>query len=429
MEKKISKNLVGYSYSQGITIASQLLIVPFFVTAWGIHQYGEWLIIIGIPSTLALMELGVSQASATRASIAAGRKDLNSVKQSLDTAFAFSIAASLIIIIVSILTAQIIPWSEWIKIEKIPQADAEKIFICMSISVAGTFMAGPVSAWLKALDKTSTSAFWMANRRAAEVLISLTALILQAEPLALAACIMVSSVITTVLFYFIALYHSEIGCITTRNFKKQELRSVISPAISGMAYPLSITLTSQAGTLILNTLTDSASVAIFITTRTMVRLLMQVGVVFNNSMRPEASRLIGKGDPHQALQLVRKGSLAASITAVVGLASILTIGPYIIEILTGKAGSVTPTYIALIASHSITNVFWYTPATFLFAQNLHSKISYTYLLSSITSIALWIIFPTILSPITAAAFMMLAPELTTLTFTLIAYKKYDTNKA
>lgn len=94
--KKINSNLLGYSYSQFVTLAAQIVVVPFFLSAWGVQQYGEWLVITGALMLLTLMELGVAQASSTQATLAAGAGNRVEVRVSLDTAMTFSVCADVL---------------------------------------------------------------------------------------------------------------------------------------------------------------------------------------------------------------------------------------------------------------------------------------------------------------------------------------------
>ena len=41
-----------------IRILDQLLLVPFFLTTWGVEYYGEWLTLSIVPSILAFSDLG-----------------------------------------------------------------------------------------------------------------------------------------------------------------------------------------------------------------------------------------------------------------------------------------------------------------------------------------------------------------------------------
>lgn len=411
LRHKITRNLSGYTYSQLITLGSQILVVPFFLSAWGVQKYGEWLVLTSIPTFLAMLELGVAEASATRASLASGSRDIVTIRKTIDTALAFSIITSLIVAILGTIIATTVPWTTYLKLTTIDLQSSKHIFIYMSLYLAGNFLAGPISAWLKSMDLTATSAFSMANRRAAEMVVIAISLLGGANPTTLAACLMITSFATTTIYYFIALHHSTIGAMSLSNADRKELYVVFWPAISFMALPLSQVATLQGGVLILNSLAGGATVAAFSMSRTMVRLLMQIGIVFNNAMRPEVSRLLGQNLEAKARKIVKKGSLTAAGIMLVGLCGVALFGSKILAIWSDGKVILSETFLVILALHAVINVLWYVPSTLLFAQNKHGNISWFYMAFSTISLFLWWLFSSKISALNGAALMMLLPEL------------------
>ncbi len=418
MRNKIFRNLSGYGYSQGATIVAQIVVVPFFLAAWGVRQYGEWLVLTSIPMFLALMELGVAQASATRASLASGSQDKASINRILDTAMAFSVAAATFVAAIGTILAVIIPWGNILKLSDIDSNAATSIFIYMSFYLAGNFLAGPISAWMKAMDRTALSAFWMANRRVTEMTVTAVALYLGTGPVALAICLMVTSYITVLICYVIAMRHSSIGAMTMKHASKEEFNTVLWPAVSFMAMPLAQVVTLQGGLQLLNSLSGGAAVAAFSMARTMVRLLMQVGIVLNNAMRPEVSRLLGQGKENEARNIIKNGSMAAGALMLFGIAGVALLGPDILKTWSDGKITLTASSLVLLALHAAINVLWYVPSTLLFAKNRHGNISWYYMVFSTLALLIWWLCSTLVPPMTGAALMMLIPEV--LMFILLA---------
>lgn len=423
LRNKIFRNLSGYGYSQGATIVAQIVVVPFFLAAWGVRQYGEWLVLTSIPMFLTLMELGVAQASATRASLASGSKDLPAIRRILDTAMAFSVITSITVAALGSTLAISLPWSKWLNLSDIDSKSASIIFICMSFYLAGNFLAGPVSAWMKAMDRTALAAVWMANRRVAEIIVTAVTLCLGANPTTLAACLMLTSFATLIACYTIALRHSTVGAMTLRYASRIEFRIVFWPAISFMAMPLAQVITLQGSVQLLNALSGGVAVASFSMARTMVRLLMQVGIVFNNAMRPEVSRLMGQGNVSAARRLVEKGSIIATLLVLAGLISVGIAGPKALEIWSRGNVTLPSSLLILLALHAVVNVIWYVPSTLIFAKNSHSSISWYYMILSVSALALWWLCSPLTTPMFGAAIMMLIPEALMLCLLLKIYAK------
>ena len=423
LRNKIFRNLSGYGYSQGATIVAQIVVVPFFLAAWGVRLYGEWLVLTSIPMFLALMELGVAQASATRASLASGSKDITAIRRILDTAMAFSVVTSITVATLGTILATSIPWSKWLNLSDIDPSAASVIFIYMSFYLAGNFLAAPVSAWMKAMDRTALAAVWMANRRVAEIIVTAVTLYLGASPTTLAIFLMLTSFVTLITCYAIALRHSTSGAMTMRYASRKEFRIVFWPAVSFMAMPLAQVITLQGSVQLLNALSGGIAVASFSMARTMVRLLMQVGVVFNSAMRPEISRLMGQGKVLAARSVVKKGTIVASLLVLTGLLGVGLVGPKALEIWSHGNVILPASFLILLALHAVVNVIWYVPSTLIFAKNGHSSISWYYMTLSIIALTLWWLNSSLTTPMIGAAIMMLIPETLMLCLLLKIYTK------
>ena len=63
VRRNILSNGLANILSKTVRVAEQLLLVPFFLSAWGAAYYGEWLTLTIIPSVLAFAELGVGTSS------------------------------------------------------------------------------------------------------------------------------------------------------------------------------------------------------------------------------------------------------------------------------------------------------------------------------------------------------------------------------
>lgn len=412
LNKKIGRNLIGYGYSQIVTLAAQIVVVPFFITAWGVQQYGEWLVLTGALMFLSLMELGVAQASATRATLEAGAGDVKSVRISLDTAMAFSLASAGLVVSASSLLSWILPWSELLNLSSIPTTKAGLIFLAMSGWLASGFIVGAVAAWLKAVDKTALSAVLVAHRRAIDVLVTAISLLLDASPLQLAVALLLTSVLTMLACYAWAARCSSIGLVTLRFACWSEFRTVLQPALAYMAYPIAQTVTLQGGVQLMNHLTNASTVVAFTMARTMVRLIMQVGMVFSNAIRPEISRLLGSGNERKAAEVIIRVSALSTSLAIAGLLVVSVMGPWLIKIWSSGEVEISAAFLVLMSLHAVVNVMWYVPATYAFAMNRHTTISWSYMTTSIFMIiGWWALAGT--SPIVEAALAMLAIELTT----------------
>jgi hypothetical protein len=64
LKKNLLKNGLASALQKIIKIVEQLLLVPFFITAWGAAYYGEWLTLTIIPTIIGFSDLGFGTAAA-----------------------------------------------------------------------------------------------------------------------------------------------------------------------------------------------------------------------------------------------------------------------------------------------------------------------------------------------------------------------------
>ena len=76
MRNRIKSNLFAAVFGKSVLILQQFLLLPVFLSKWGVEYYGAWLIISALPATLSSANLGLGPASSTRAVLALGRGDV-----------------------------------------------------------------------------------------------------------------------------------------------------------------------------------------------------------------------------------------------------------------------------------------------------------------------------------------------------------------
>src|SRR5690606_26689776 len=90
LKLRLSTGLAAQTYSQAVTIGTQLLSVPVLISAWGVEQYGVWLLISAIPAYLALADLGFAQVGGSDMTMRLARGDREGALVTYQTTFAMN---------------------------------------------------------------------------------------------------------------------------------------------------------------------------------------------------------------------------------------------------------------------------------------------------------------------------------------------------
>ncbi len=404
-------NMLGYGYAQVVTLLAQLVQVPFFLHYWGKAGYADWLVLTGVPMLFILLDLGVTQASASRATISAGAGDWDTTRRSLQTALMFTLALAFAIVGLMALATPHIDWVPLLRLSTLAQADARHIALLMAVCLALQLLGGPVDAWFRAIDRAPLGAFLIANRRMADIAATITVLACGGTPVQLAGALCLVQLVLLAVIARIVARCSPQAMLGLRAASWQEFRLILKPALAYASFPLSQAVTLQGGLQVLNQLSDASAVVGYTMARTLVRLIIQFGVVANNALKPEISRLAGQGQMRLARDFTRTAARNILLACVAAYAALVVAGPHIIAWWGHGAVHVDSTTLALIGLHAVLNVAWFIPAALMIATNTHGAVALTYGIASVLALALWLALPHAVAPVTGAALLLAVPEL------------------
>lgn len=414
--KRLRLNTVSYGYTQIVTIAAQLLLVPFFLKYWGTEKYADWLILTGIPTLLTLLDMGVSQASANKATVLAGSGDKEGARRSMQTALAFSLAICTIIITITLTITPAVNWNSLLNLKSLSNGESRQIILMMSLYLCTSVLGGPLDGWYRTIDRTATGAFLLANRRMADILISITILLSGGSPTDLALALLITQLIALSILTLIAQKLSPWPILGLKNASFLELKSIYKPALAYASFPLAQLVTLQGGLQILNQVAPPQVVVGYVMARTLMRMIIQLGTVINNALKPEISRQAGKGNLLETQKLTLKITRWILSVCVLAYLFLVIAGPYFISFWGHGKVHVQSMELSLIGLHTLANVAWFIPAAILIATNKHIKLALVYSSSSIASLCIWIVFSKNIDPIVGAAMILTIPELATAIF-------------
>lgn len=435
LSKRLRLNTLSYGYTQIVTIAAQLLLVPFFLKYWGTDRYADWLVLTGIPTLLALLDMGVSQASANKATALAGGGDKNGARQSMQTALAFSLSICLSILLISLIVAPLVNWNSLLNLKTLTTKDSATIIILMSIYLCTSILGGPLDGWYRTIDRTATGAFLLANRRMIDILVSIIVLTFDGSPINLATALLSTQTLALLGLSFVAHKLSPWPVLGLKNASFEELKLIYKPALAYASFPLAQLVTLQGGLQILNQVAPPQFVVGYVMARTLMRMIIQLGVVINNALKPEISRQAGKGDLQETRKLTNKITRWVLLVCIFAYAILVYIGPYFIDLWGHDKVQVGRLELFLIGMHTIVNVAWFIPAAILIATNKHARLAGIYSTSSILSLGFWIACSNSIDPIAGAAMILTVPELATAiyyytsNFKQLPSKQHETNKS
>lgn len=423
LKKRFKLNVLSYGYSQIVTLAVQLLLVPFFLKFWGTDRYADWLVLSGVPMMLVLLDLGVAQALASSATMQAGAGKRDEATASLQTAFVFTIFLCLFLLILAFTFGWHLNWSQILGLSTLSENEARIIVVCMTGFLCAGLMGGPLDAWFRTIDRTAAGAFLLANRRMLDVVVSIAILYGGGDAVDLAVALVISQCLIGIALYVVAIRWSPWSIFGVSKASRLIFYKTLKPALAYMGIPVAQVITLQGGLQVLNQVGTPTMIVAFTMARTLMRLIMQAGVVANNALKPEISRLNGQGRISEAIAFSKKLSTRTFVFSILVYAFLVYGGPWIIAVWSHQKVATDHMTMALVGLHTLAAVAWWIPGAILIATNRHASLAVPYAVTSVLALMVWVGISDVISPILGASLLLLMPELMAIAAMTVALRR------
>lgn len=335
-KKKILKNGFASAVLKGVKISEQLLLVPFFISAWGAAYYGEWLTLTIIPTIIGLSDLGFGTAAANTFIL----KYVAGDKKGAADVYRSGMLALHMIILLSILVSVIIVFvcSFYGVFDKslINRSDAIISVSILMFAKIITFYKQLFDAYFKASRKFNVSINLQTVYSFCVVASSILVLVLKGG-------IILYALVNLILTVIYVAGHAIMAkrTLPVENYKgtvvKSEIRSLVNIGMGYLLAPVWQAIFFQGTTFVVRIVLGPVAVTIFNTVRTLTRAIYQANSLVVGSVIPELQFAIGTDDLQKARKLFRFSVLVISVISIAGMIFLLTGGPWFYEVWTRKA--------------------------------------------------------------------------------------------
>ncbi|HEY9825440.1 MAG TPA: hypothetical protein V6D19_08335 [Stenomitos sp.] len=392
LKQRFLKGLGANAFGQIVTALIQIVSVPVFLKNWGVELYGEWIILSSIQSYFLMSDIGFSSVAANKMTMLVSNDKRNEALVTFQSVQMFVSIISIIIFLFAITICSVFPVEKSLNIHLLSHKDVYIIILIMTLEVLINLQIGFISAGFRCEGEYARGSFYFSlNRLLTFGSISIS-VIFGANPiLASIISLVVSAICFTVMLKHLQRLYPWIQ-FGTQYVSLQEIKKLLIPASTFMAFPLGNALSIQGLITIIGVTLGSHSVVIFSTLRTLTRFTWQIMNTINNSIWPELSIAFGRGDLPLVRLLHRRACQASLILSLIFIVLLSIFGLKIISIWT--LGTIKPDRIlfALMLVVIFFDAFWLTSSILPVATNQHSKVSIYYLLGTSCSIVFSYIF-------------------------------------
>ena len=283
----IFKNASASLLQKFLRMADQLLLVPFFLSAWGVSEYGEWLTLSAFPTILKLCNVGIGTASANSFVLKFISRDLKEAKEIYYVGWYLVTTVIVVSFILGIAAIGILnSFGIFDKLEIEKSVSLEILLFLMSAQLLN-FYHPLLEARYLARRRASQTMMLTSFSMLLQILISLAILLNDGSMVDIA----ISNLVVVVISLLCQLYFSIDYCNELKNYKVGNISSVsIALFKKGLTYmltPVWQALYFQGTTIVVRILLGNEAVAIFNTIRTLTRSINQLFSTINASIFPE----------------------------------------------------------------------------------------------------------------------------------------------
>lgn len=388
LKKRLLHNGLASLLQKGVRILEELLLIPFFISAWGAAYYGEWLTLTIIPSVIAFSDLGFGTAAANSfiLSYASGDKqkaaDISKTGMYIVSIMvATGIALSLIVIFVL----------KYFNVFDKALIDSQEAIIAVSILILArllNFYTQLIQAYYRSAQRAALSINLLTIKAALNLGAGLLVLLLGYGVVEFA----ISQLIVISFFNFFYWLHGKkiLGLFSEfkGNKDKVVLKSITQKGLGYLMSPVWQAIYFQGTTFAVRIVLGPEAVAIFNTVRTLSRSLNQVFFMVKGTVFPELQYEIGKNNWKTAQKVFRMAIITVFVMSLFGFVFLIFFGLWFYNIWTNNQLQVSKTMWYLFVSGMLFNSLWWTTEMVFGAVNKPKKIAIYGIFGAIISVFL-----------------------------------------
>ncbi len=383
--KRLRSGALASLLSHVITAAGQMLVVPMYLVAWGGELYGEWLALSAAVAYAGLCDLGFATYTINVLGANRARGEADEYTRNLHSALTFSLGASVLALGVALLALLFLPFESWFSAGSRPLLLGAGALLALQVTLA--IPRGLLLGLYRTFGETARGLSLANAQRLGYFGATALALGLGGDWLAVAASQLVPTVALFAWIRFdVRRRHPEVELGWAKS-ERSRWRAALSPSLFFLLIQGSLVLVLQGSALVVGALFGAASVALFVSLRTLSNLARQVAGSLSNVLWPELTGLAaqGRGRELRALHsLAVKGLSALSLNAALFL---YLAGEPLFELWTRGRLEFEPQLFHALLAWLVLQAPWTASSYVLLATNRHRNLATRQLASGVLGLA------------------------------------------
>lgn len=408
---RMMRGIAANLFDKGAVTLIQVFSIAVLTRHWGASGFGIWLMLMTVPSYIALSDLGFGAAASVIVTRSIARGSYSEAVEAIQSTMAFVLC---VVAAVSVLVISYAASFVWLTHNEYTFSRFEISFAIISIvfySIVLTLMS-IVTVVYRATHKFAFAITFSGTLILIEGAFALGSAYLGAGIAVVALAILIIRTIGYFAFVRV-LSHFEPWCqIGLKRATWRSVRELSKPSAAALALTFATALGLQGMVLSLGVTAGAAAVAVFGATRTISRVPLQLsGLVLRPSL-PELTRAFAARDAWLVRRLTTINVVFAAVATIPVSLALVAFGQSVLSWFSHDQLHASRLLIGLLCSSAIVNALWTAIAAPLLSTNRQHEFAFYYLGLSAASVAATLL--ELGNPIVFAASIALGAEILTL---------------
>lgn len=382
------RNLLSQVWSRLFSnIGVRLLQVPILLAALGQDDYGRWLVLSTIPAWLSLSNMGYGTVAGNEMVMNMGGGDLTKARQTYSNTFFLAAVSGMVIFPLVMLGTYHAPLAGWLGVPKERSTEISLAAFLLSFSVILSFFADVFGTRLRAARKTHLVGILLGL----QLWLELGLILFMLKSGSRFDLLALANLLSTCA-YLLVVYIFSRRTMPGIRFRQKDIslpvvRQLFTNGFYYQALPLGHAMLLQGQVMLVQSVLGPAAVALFSTSRTLVRLISQGLELINHSVWPELSLLFGKRD-HQKAAMLHRTSVFLSVSLALTAALIFSLGgTWLFQQWTRQLLPISQSLLIAFLVAVPANALWYTSSIVLLSANEYEGLARRYVIAAVLSLA------------------------------------------
>ncbi|MGA0560256.1 lipopolysaccharide biosynthesis protein [Larkinella sp. VNQ87] len=374
---------------QASTLLIQLISVPVLIHFWGVTYYGEWLLLVTIPSYLSLSDVGLVSALSNELLIRVSKNDRTKATRLLGSGLTVVFGVGSLVASGLLLVLYLTDFTGWLKFTQIAKQDAWLTLSLLMLYVILCLQQELIAAVPRAEGHNARGRVWITLTRLLEfgIMVGLVSLGCPIWSVAIGYVIIRGFSSWMMLLHYRMTYEWVRG-VAIGYFSAREMRPLATPSLSFLGFSVANAVVLQGSTLLIGIYMTPIAVVLYTTLRTLNNCVRQVIGMVSYALWPEFTRALAANDIPKAIMLHRRLCQIAFWGSCLLLVGLEATGTTILAVWTKGAVQPQQPVFSFLLLATLPYSLWNTSATTLISVNRHQRISFFFLSGSLLALAL-----------------------------------------